>query len=238
MRAHQSRRQFVRGVAGGALIIGFDPTRRSWVTEARAGDPLSELPPLDGTLTTAPAARESFGADFGRIVSRLPRAVLRPGSVQDVVRIVRFARTHRIAVAANGQAGSNDMRESHSNFGQAQVEAGIAIDMGALAAIHAVGPSGADVQGGARWSEVFDAAEPLGLTPPVLTDYLHLSVGGTLSVGGISGASQHFGVQADNVAELDVVTGRGDLVRCSSSENSELFEAGTSATGSSPSSRS
>ena len=47
---------------------------------------------------------------------------------------------------------------------------------------------------------MFDAAAPLGLTPPVLTDYLHLSVGGTISVGGIGGATSRFGTQADQAS--------------------------------------
>jgi hypothetical protein len=72
---------------------------------------------------------------------------------------------------------------------------------------------------------VLDAALLQGRTPPVLNDYMHLSVGGTLSVGGIGGTSLHFGTQIDNVLAVEVVTGRGDRVRCSRTENRELFEA-------------
>jgi cytokinin dehydrogenase len=221
---HQtSRRGFVKGVLGGAVVIGFDPRNRSWITEARAGQPFVGLPPLDGTLRTDHL--EPFATDFGRIVSRLPRAVLVPGSVNDIVEIVRFARRHCLQVAANGQSGTDDQRESHSNFGQAQVQAGVAIDMKPLSTIHEIEGQSAVVGGGAHWKRLFDAAEPLGLTPPVLTDYVHLSVGGTLSVGGISGTSQHFGVQADTVRALEVVTGRGNLVRCSANHRPELFNA-------------
>jgi FAD/FMN-containing dehydrogenase len=53
------------------------------------------------------------------------------------------------------------------------------------------------------------------LTPPVFTDYLELSVGGTLSAGGIGGTSPRFGGQVDNVAELEVVTGAGERMVCS-----------------------
>ncbi len=38
---------------------------------------------------------------------------------------------------------------------------------------------------------------------PVLTDFIELSVGGTLSVGGIGGATQHYRLQIDNVLELE-----------------------------------
>jgi FAD/FMN-containing dehydrogenase len=50
-----------------------------------------------------------------------------------------------------------------------------------------------------------------------------LTVGGTLSVGGLGNTSQHFGAQVDNATELDVVTGDGRLVTCSLQRESELF---------------
>jgi FAD/FMN-containing dehydrogenase len=59
----------------------------------------------------------------------------------------------------------------------------------------------------------------------MLTDFLHLSIGGTLSVGGTGGTMQKVGTQADNVLELQVVTGRGRLVTCSPTRHADLFDA-------------
>lgn len=42
-------------------------------------------------------------------------------------------------------------------------------------------------------------------------DFIELSIGGTLSLGGIGSQSFRFGPQVDNVLELQVVTGAGDL---------------------------
>ena len=168
---------------------------------------------------------EPYAADFGRIISRQPRAVLIPGSVNDIVKIIRFAREHDLKVAANGQAGTDDMRESHSNYGQSQVQAGVVIDMKPLNTIFEVTSEHVEVAAGAHWAAVLDAALLQGRTPPVLNDYMHLSVGGTLSVGGIGGTSLHFGTQIDNVLAVEVVTGKGDRVRCSRTENRELFDA-------------
>lgn len=218
MSEHVSRRRLVQGVAAtaaAAVVVGFDPTRRSWATADSAG--LDRLPPLDGSLTVEQAARDEAADDYGHIVHRLPRAVLRPGSVRDVVVMVRFCRARGLKVAMRGQG--------HSCFGQAQVEAGIVVDSRTLNAIHSVQPHRAVVGPGATWAEVLAATAPLGLTPPVFTDYMGLSVGGTLSVGGIGGASQHHGVQADTVYELQVVTGRGELVECSPRHNQRLFDA-------------
>lgn len=218
----RSRRRFLQGVVGGALVLGFDPRGRSWVTRAVAGG-IAPLPPLDGEVRTTDLV--PFATDFGRIVSRQPRAVLIPGSIDDIVKIVRFAGRHGLQVAANGQAGTDDLRESHSNFGQSQVEAGIAIYMSPLDAIDSLDGEHAEVEAGVHWADVIDRAAAHGATPPVLTDYVHLSVGGTLSVGGIGGTSQHAGVQADNVLALEVITGRGERVRCSPHVHRDLFEA-------------
>ena len=81
------------------------------------------------------------------------------------------------------------------------------------------------VEAGAKWSEVLRATLARGKTPPVLTDYLELSVGGTLVVGGVGGTTSAFGVQSDNVIELEVVTGKGRKVTCSASNNADLFDA-------------
>ncbi len=227
----QDRRAFLKGLggaaAGAALVAGWSPLRKSWVRRAWADEPFAPLPPLDGTVHTDPDTLARFTEDFGRLLHREPAAVLKPGSVDDIVAIVRYARRHGLRVAVNGQSGTDDQRESHSQYGQAQVEGGIAIDLKPLAAVHWIdgGAQVAEVGAGLRWAELFDAAAAFGLAPAVMTDYMHLSIGGTLSVGGIGGHTFRSGTQADQVVELEVVTGAGDRVRCSRSANPELFDA-------------
>ena len=93
-------------------------------------------------------------------------------------------------------------------FGRSMARAGIVGDISRLRAIR-VENDRVVVEAGATWREVLGATLPRGLTPPVLTDYLDLSVGGTLAVGGVGGTTSHFGVQCDNVLALEVVTGQG-----------------------------
>lgn len=218
MNRPTSRRSFLKGLAAAAVVVGFDPLGRGWVSAAQAAPAGTiRVPGLDGALLTDEATLAAAADDYGHQIARTPRAVLRPGSYDDIARMVRFARKHGIKVAARGQG--------HSTYGQAQVEAGVVIDMSTLAAIHAIGPDGADVDAGLTWRGLLEAALPLGLTPPVLTDYLDLSIGGTLAVGGIGGASHRAGVQVDNTLELTVVTGEGKLRRCSARRDRELFEA-------------
>ena len=212
-----SRRALLKGIFATSVVVGFDLAGRSWVTEASAGGSFVELPPLDGTLATDPASLAAVADDFGHIVHRTPVAVLRPGSVEDVAKVVRFARANGIRVAGRGKG--------HTAFGQSQAAAGVVIDVSTLNQIHAVGPDAAVVDAGVVWRDLLLTTVPLGLTPPVLTDYTRLTVGGTLSVGGVSGRSYVHGAQVDNVLELQVVTGEGELVTCSESSNRGLFEA-------------
>ncbi|WP_394829032.1 FAD-binding protein [Pendulispora albinea] len=175
------------------------------------------LPALDGALVTNEGGCQPYADDFGHIVRALPRAVLRPGSVADILTITRFAAEHGLPLTARG-AG-------HSLHGQSQVASGIVIDMTTLATIHRVSADRVVVDAGALWSRVLDATLSHGLTPPVLTDYLETTVGGTLSAGGIGGMSHRHGLQVDQIASCDVVIGDGTMVRCSPEENRALFDA-------------
>ena len=65
---------------------------------------------------------------------------------------------------------------------------------------------------------------PRGLVPRVLTNNLNVAISGTLSMAGLGVASFRYGTQADNVVELQVVTGTGEIVTCSREENRELFD--------------
>jgi cytokinin dehydrogenase len=212
-----SRRQFLSGLAAGSVVVGFAPAQRRWVSAADAcSSPFDRLPSLDGVILTDQASRAAAAGDAGNIISRTPVAVLQPGSVADIVKMVRFCRDYRIKVATRGQG--------HTTFGQSQVQGGLVIETGTLATIHSVGPGGADVDAGVKWSDLVTASVAQGLSPPVLTDFLGLSVGGTLSVGGV-GSSLRSGVQVDHARELEVVTGEGVLRTCSRCENRDLFEA-------------
>jgi FAD/FMN-containing dehydrogenase len=221
MSSTPSRRFALRGLVGaGTAVVGFDPFTRSWAVEA-SGRPSRGIPELDGTLHTDAAVLTADADDFGHIVHRRPAAVLRPGSVNDVVAMVRFCNRHGLRVAPRGQG--------HGTHGQAQVEGGLVIETAPLASVGPVvvrrGSTSVTVGAGAKWSDVARATLAHGLTPPVFTDYLELSVGGTLAVGGLGGQSHRHGAQVDNVVELDVVTGAGELLRCSPVRHRDLFFA-------------
>jgi len=218
MKHQVSRRQFTK-LAFGAAIVGFDPDARSWVTqESNIAGPFDRLPKLDGALLLDEESRRAIATDQGNMFHRVPAAVLRPGSVKDIVAMVRYANQHKLKVAIRG--------DGHSRYGQTQAEAGVVIALRSLNAVRVRTPHSADAQPGAFWSAVADATLPKGLTPRVFpgTCLALITVGGTLSAGGIGLSTPHHGALVDNVTDLDVVTGDGRLVTCSPEHESELFD--------------
>lgn len=97
--------------------------------------------------------------------------------------------------------------------------------MRGLATIYQVADDHVVVGAGATWRDVLAATLEYRRMPPVLTDYLDLSVGGTLSAAGIGGASHIHGTQAANVLELEAVTREGEIVICSPTRRTRLFDA-------------
>jgi cytokinin dehydrogenase len=167
-------------------------------------------------LNTDRAACEEVARDMGNLVSFMPRAVVRPASIADVVQTVRFCQREGLPLVARGQA--------HTAFGQSQVAGGVVLDMRSLSRVHALDSSWITVDAGITWRNLLAESVPRGWTPAVLTAFQGLSVGGTLSVGGLSGASYKRGAQIDHVISLEVVTGDGRLVTCSRETQRALYD--------------
>jgi cytokinin dehydrogenase len=162
--------------------------------------------------------RTLYRSDFGRMVDRLPGAVARCASAEEVAEVVRFCRERRIPIAPRGQA--------HTQSGQATTDVGVVLDTSSMQTIHEIDEAGetATVDSGVVWRQLVHATTERGLVPRVLTNNLGVSIGGTLSMAGLGVASFRYGTQADNVDELQVVTGAGEIVTCSREQNRELFD--------------
>ncbi|XP_057960128.1 cytokinin dehydrogenase 7 isoform X1 [Malania oleifera] len=177
---------------------------------------------LQGRIDFGSAANLA-GKDFGGMRAAKALALARPAGADDVARVVRAAsRSANLTVAARGNG--------HSINGQAMAERGLVIDMRAMenqiavAAEPGATPPYADVGGGALWEDVLKrCVSKFGVAPRSWTDYLGLTVGGTLSNAGVSGQAFRYGPQTSNVTELEVVTGKGDTVVCSETQNPDLF---------------
>jgi cytokinin dehydrogenase len=202
-------------------VLGFSAAAGGWITEAQAQASLAPqfhpLPRLDGKVHLDEATLAEYARDFGDIVQERPLVVLKPGSVRDIGRMLRFAGRHGIRVVGRGRG--------HTVFGQSQVHSGIAIDLSTLSAVHRLDEHSIEVDAGIRWNALLKATLERGLMPPVLTDFIGQTVGGTLSVGGIGGTMYRQGAQVDHVLALKVATGEGRTVDCSPTQRRDLFEA-------------
>ncbi|XP_031123962.1 cytokinin dehydrogenase 5 [Ipomoea triloba] len=178
-----------------------------------------------GELSSEPADLAAASVDFGGTRRAEAMAVLYPADADDVARLITAAyeSAHGFTVSARGHG--------HSINGQAMTASGVVVQMSRAAATAVPKPlvsekfMFADVWGGELWIDVLKSTLEHGLAPKSWTDYLYLSVGGTLSNAGISGQAFNHGPQISNVHELDVVTGKGESVTCSEEQNSELFHA-------------
>jgi cytokinin dehydrogenase len=172
---------------------------------------------IKGIVVTDEDALQDVSGDFGRLVYSSPQAVVAPASSEDVRRVVELANQEEWTVATRGSG--------HSQSGQSLSREGVLLDMMSLNRIEPVKDDAVWVGAGVPWGDLVDHLMGKGFLPPVLTNDLSVTVGGSLSIGGIGVASHRFGIQADNVDALEVVTGTGDLVTCSPEENQELFDA-------------
>ncbi len=172
---------------------------------------------IEGELVQNPKTLEETSGDFGRRVLKKPGCVVRPKSAKDVAAVIRFARETKTPVGIRGNA--------HTQSGQGLTEEGILVDLRSLNQILSVNPEKKEAvcQAGVLWRDLVKETLSKGLIPPVLTNNLDVTLGGTLSVAGLGISSFRYGTQADNCIELEAVTGTGEIVRSSSAQNSELF---------------
>jgi len=172
---------------------------------------------IQGVVTTPDQYHVGQLTNFGNLFQWTPRLIVHPKNADDVVRVVSFARENGLTVSTRGSA--------HSQSRLAISDGGILLAMPSMRAIGPVDTRGktVDVEGGVVWRDLVHQLAPEGLVPPVLTNNLSVTVGGTLSIAGIGLSSFRYGTQGDNVEELDVVTGTGELIRCDRERRADLF---------------
>ncbi|KAL4346203.1 hypothetical protein AHAS_Ahas11G0354900 [Arachis hypogaea] len=184
------------------------------IAEAKEWSLLQAPTEIQQRLIRDPLSISLASTDYGHIIHQNPTAIFAPISVTDISNLIQFSNSLPIpfGIAARGQA--------HSVHGQSMARDGVVVNMTALregrgvvvvADGGALGRPYADVGGEEIWIDVLHAALKRGLTPLSWTDYLYLSVGGTLSNAGISGQTFLFG--------------KGERVTCSTDNNKELFYA-------------
>src|SRR5690349_19442448 len=101
-----TRRSCLRFSAAAVTLGGLAVPRtegQAQVTPSLPETLATGLPRFDGEMRFDDAARRTAAADFGGQVRRRPAAVLRPGSVEDVSRVVAHAGRTGLKLAMRGQ---------------------------------------------------------------------------------------------------------------------------------------
>jgi FAD/FMN-containing dehydrogenase len=165
---------------------------------------------------------EDAGYDAARalhngLIDRRPALIVRCRTTDDVVAALAFARTAGLEVSIRGGG--------HNVAGRAVTDGGVMIDLAEMKGI-AIDPERrtATAQGGVVWGELNRAAAEYGLAV----------TGGTVSGTGIAGYTlggglgwlmAKYGLAADNLLEVELVTAEGDILHVDSASHPDLFWA-------------
>jgi FAD/FMN-containing dehydrogenase len=168
-------------------------------------------------LTDGDAEYDSVRRIWNGMIDRRPSAIVRAGSIADVMQAVRFAREHDVLISVRGGG--------HSMAGKSVGDGALMIDLALMNGIH-VNPAAqcAVVQGGAKWGDLDREAErhQLATTGGVISS---TGVCGLTLGGGMGWLMGKHGLSCDNIVSADMVSADGSHLTASATENEDLFWA-------------
>ena len=150
-------------------------------------------------------------------VDQQPAAVALPESAEDVVAVVRWARSRGLRVAPQGTGHNAAAMGSlaHAVLVKTERMRGVEIDPDARMA---------RVEAGVLWAEVSEAAAEHGLAA-LAGSSPDVGVVGYSLGGGISWLGRRYGLAANSVTAVELVNAEGEIVRADHENESELFWA-------------
>ena len=185
-------------------------------TSTAQGAPFDELDALTIGTVAVPGDRkyDALVSPWNLAVPVRPAAVLAAHDAQDVVEAVQFAARHGIRVTPQA-TGHGPMAELTTELLVSTKELDEVV-------VHSEGWARAGA--GVKWLRVVEAAAPYGLAPlsGSITD---VGIVGYTTGGGLGPMARTYGLAADKVRAIEVVTGDGVLRRVTPTEHPELFFA-------------
>ena len=149
------------------------------------------------------------------MIDRYPGLILRCSGVADVIDAVNLVRENDLLVSVRGGG--------HNVAGSAVCDGGVVIDLSGMAGVWAdPDERTAWVQAGAtlgdvdRETQVFGLATPIGVVSAT-------GVAGLTLGGGLGHLRKKYGLSADNLASVNIVTADGEYRTASADENQDLF---------------
>ena len=150
-----SRRSCLKVCIGGAALSLYR-------MRAPSAEPFGATALLEGDYLVDDASRITVATDYGGAVRRIPHAMVRARTAEDIRWVVDYANGSHIKVAMRGQG--------HSLSGQTLIDDGIVVNSTALNAIEYTSDDTLDAQAGALWGDVAKAGLAWARLPPVMPD--------------------------------------------------------------------
>jgi FAD/FMN-containing dehydrogenase len=151
------------------------------------------------------------------MIDRRPALIVRCRTTNDVVATLTSARTAGLEVSIRGGG--------HNVAGRAVTDGGVMIDLAEMKGI-AIDPgrATAKAEGGVIWAELNDAAAEHGLavTGGVVST---TGIAGYTLGGGLGWLMAKYGLAADNLLAVELVTAEGDILQVDAASHPDLFWA-------------
>ncbi|MFP5362632.1 MAG: FAD-binding oxidoreductase [Thermoleophilia bacterium] len=168
-------------------------------------------------FTPADEGWDSARAAWNLAVDQRPAAVAHPADEDDVSAIVAFARARGLRVAAQGTG--------HNANPLGSLESSVLLRTSAMRGVEVdAGRRVARVRAGDLWQDVVGVAAAHGLAP-LAGSSPDVGVVGYSLGGGIGWLSRRYGLQANSITAVEVVTADGALVRADRDHEPDLFWA-------------
>jgi FAD/FMN-containing dehydrogenase len=177
---------------------------------------------LAGQISGSVLGATDAGYDAARavhngLVDRKPALIVRCRTPNDVAAALAFARRAGLEVSVRGGG--------HNVAGRAVTEGGVMIDLAQMKGI-AIDPdrATATAEGGVLWGELNDDAAEHGLAVTggaVSTT----GIGGLTLGGGLGWLMGKYGLAADNLLAVELVTAEGELLQVDAESHPDLFWA-------------
>jgi FAD binding domain/Berberine and berberine like len=173
---------------------------------------------LRGSLTApGDASWDEARAAWNLFADQRPAAVVHAESVADVVATVNYAREHGLGVAPQGTG--------HFALPLGDLEGTILLKTSRMRKVEVdAAARRVRVEAGVIWQEVLDAAQPHGLTALAGSSHDVGVVGYSLG-GGMGWLARRYGLSANSVTAVEIVTADGRFVRADARNDADLFWA-------------
>lgn len=155
--------------------------------------------------------------NFGRTYAFQPKELLKPSTEEELIELIKRANRENRKIRVVG---------SYHSWTHLVVAEDILISLDNWqGVVHLDKENGwAEVKAGTKLHRLTNELHQVGYALENLGDIDVQSVAGALSTG-THGTGKNFGTLATQLLEITIITGNGDLITCSESQNVEIFKA-------------